>query len=674
MSATQISTPEDESSSQNTAASVGSSAALISFFVIISRITGFMRTWAMAFALGSTMLASSYQIANNLPNMLYELVMGGMLVTAFLPVYLSVKNRLGEQGGNEYASNIMSIAFIALGLVALLCTIFAPALVFTQSFMSDQGGMEDAVFFFRFFAIQIVFYGLSSIVSGLLNASRDYLWSSAAPIFNNIIVTATFVLYAFVAPSNPDMAKFIIAVGNPLGVFIQMAIQLPALKRNGIKLRLHVDLRDPALKETLAIGVPAILVMCAGLVVVSVQNAASYATADNGPSIIAYARLWFTLPYAFLTVPITTAMFTEISEMHAKGDMTAFKKGVASGTSQILFFMLPFAMYLVVFAEPLVTLYHIGAFTEENIAQISLYLAALALSLPFYGVNTYLQKAFSAMRIMGTYSVMMVASVALQIAFIAVFATPFGGPLNFGMPAIALSETVFYLVLDIACFVYLRRKVGRLGLKGMALSFVRSLALGALGAAAGALIVFALDATVFPLNGSIPHALGCIICGGIVSVAVTFGIAVKAGFSEAAMLVSIVSKATNRLSLRKNRVDNVSNSDDAAEIETEAVDAWNEPAARSETEACAEANGIENEASRACTPPRGRHAGELGALAKRPEQDEQDAIGRHSAQAVFERKVDGARHAPLSGRHARRGRSSASSMGKQGRHARHEDE
>ena len=278
------------------------------------------------------------------------------------------------------------------------------------------------------------------------------------------------------------------------------------------------------------------------------------------------------------------------------------------------------------------------------------------------------------MRIMGTYSVMMVASVALQIAFIAVFATPFGGPLNFGMPAIALSETVFYLVLDIACFVYLRRKVGRLGLKGMALSFVRSLALGALGAAAGALIVFALDATVFPLNGSIPHALGCIICGGIVSVAVTFGIAVKAGFSEAAMLVSIVSKATNRLSLRKNRVDNVSNSDDAAEIETEAVDAWNEPAARSETEACAEANGIESEASRACTPPRGRHAGELGALAKRPEQDEQDAIGRHSAQAVFERKVDGARHAPLSGRHARRGRSSASSMGKQGRHARHEDE
>ena len=85
------------------AESVGASAALISICVIISRITGFARTWAMAFALGSTFVSSSYQVANNLPNMLYELVMGGMLITAFLPVYLSVKKQLGDRRGNEYS-------------------------------------------------------------------------------------------------------------------------------------------------------------------------------------------------------------------------------------------------------------------------------------------------------------------------------------------------------------------------------------------------------------------------------------------------------------------------------------------------------------------------------------------------------------------------------------------
>lgn len=647
MSATHNSTPEDEAASTGTAASIGSSAALISIFVIISRITGFMRTWAMAFALGSTMLASSYQIANNLPNMLYELVMGGMLVTAFLPVYLSVKNKLGDRGGNEYAGNIMSIAFIALGLVALFCTLFAPALVFTQSFMNDQAGMDDAVFFFRFFAIQIVFYGLSSIVSGLLNASRDYLWSSAAPIFNNIIVTATFVLYAFVAPVDAEAAKVVIAVGNPLGVFVQMAIQLPALKRNGIKLRFHVDLRDPALKETLAIGVPAVLVMCAGLVVVSVQNAASYAAADNGPSVIAYARLWFTLPYAFLTVPITTALFTEISEMHTKGDTRGFKRGLASGTSQIVFFMAPFALYLVVFAEPLVTLYHIGAFTEDNIAQIALYLAALAPSLPFYGVNTYLQKAFSAMRAMKRYSVMMAAAIALQVGFIAVFGTPFGGPLYFGMPAIALSETVFYLVLDIACFVYLRRALGPLGLRGVMASSLRSLLLGAAGACAGGAVSFVLQATLFPLDGSIMHALGCIVCGGLTALAVTFGIAAKAGFDEAAMLSGIVGKAAGRLRRTAPSARAGEEAAEAAEIATEPLEPWSEPAFAP----AADADGARGESRDAESAPgrRGEHlVGERSGRAD-DEDGESTSLGRHSAHAVAARKIARARHAMPAG-------------------------
>ena len=527
-------------------ANVGSSAALISFFVIISRITGFMRTWAMAFALGSTMLASSYQVANNLPNMLYELVVGGMLVTAFLPVYVSVKDRLGVKGGNEYASNLLSLTFIVLGFVALLCTIFAPALIYTQSFMNDQSTMGDAIFFFRFFAMQIVFYGISTIVSGLLNASRDYLWSSAAPIFNNIIVTVTFVAYAFVAPSNPELAKFIIAIGNPLGVFMQMAIQLPALRRNGIKLRPHVDLHDPALKETLSIGVPAVVVMTAGLVIVSVQNSAAYGCLDNGPSIIAYARLWFTLPYAFLTVPITTTMFTEISHIIARGDTDSFKRGVVSGSKQILFFMLPFMLYLIVFAEPLVTLYHIGAFTQENIWQIASYLIVLSISLPFYAVTTYLQKAFSALRAMKPYSGLMLCASVLQIVFIMVFSTPAAGSLNLGITAVALSETVFYVVLDAACFAYLRHRLGAFGFGGMVASAVRSFALGAAGAFAGWLVMQGCM-VVAPMNGSIVNALISIVAGGVTALVVTFGIALKLHLEEASFVANIANKIAGKL-------------------------------------------------------------------------------------------------------------------------------
>ena len=84
-----------------------------------------------------------------------------------------------------------------------------------------------------------------------------------------------------------------------MGVFVALAIQLPALKRNGIRIRPRINLRDPALRETLGIGVPAVFVMLCSFAVVSVQNAAAYSFASNGPSILLYARQWFTLPYAF---------------------------------------------------------------------------------------------------------------------------------------------------------------------------------------------------------------------------------------------------------------------------------------------------------------------------------------------------------------------------------------
>ncbi len=557
MSSTHISTSEEEEQVKHKdkpsadPSSIGTSAALISFFTIISRVTGFVRTWALAFALGSTMLASSYQVANNLPNMLYEMAAGGILITAFLPVYVSVKNRLGERGGNEYASNLLSIVCIVLGLVALVCTIFAPALIYTQSFMNDQETMGDAIFFFRFFAMQIVFYGVSTILSGLLNASRDYAWSSAAPIFNNVIVATTFILYATIAPNDPDLAKLIIAIGNPLGVFAQMAIQIPALKRNGIRLRFHVNLRDPNLRETLSIGVPAVIVMVVGMVIVSVQNSAAYAYLDNGPSVIYYARLWFTLPYSFLTVPITTTLFTEIANMQTRGDMQGFKQTVVSGSSQILFFMIPFMLYLIVFAEPLTTLFRIGAFSADNISEIAIYLMALATSLPAYSVSTYMQKSFSALRSMKAYAVMMTSSAALQIAFIAVFLSQASSlsPMV-GMITVALSQTLYYLALDIACFIYLRVKMGRVGLKSILRSIALSTLLGCLGAAAGMVISLILESSIAPSDGSIPHALLRILGGGIVAIFITFGLALRLNLPEAAFLRGIIRRAKRRFGRR----------------------------------------------------------------------------------------------------------------------------
>ncbi|MCI9129688.1 MAG: murein biosynthesis integral membrane protein MurJ [Eggerthellaceae bacterium] len=527
---------------------VARSAGIISACVAISRITGFIRTWSMAFALGATFLSSSYQVANNLPNQLYELVMGGMLVTAFLPVYMSAKKKAGDEAGNRYASNLFTLVVLLLGVVSVLCMVFPQAIIYTQSFMTDQSEMGTAVLLFQFFAIQTVFYGASTILSGLLNANREYLWSSAAPIFNNVVVIATFIAYAVIAPTNPEAALYIIAIGNPAGVLLQVLVQVPALRRCGIRLRPRIDLKDPWLKDTLRLGASAILITVCTFITVSAMNAASYAFADNGPSVIAYARLWYTLPYSFLAIPITTAMFTELSDMHADGNMAGVMKGVQSGSCQILFLLAPFMLYLIVFATPLVTLYHTGAFAEDAIGQIAGFLAALAIALPVYGLMAYLQKVFSSIRKLGTFAFINIVASVVQVILTLGAAELFrqGSPIP--IESIALASVAFYVVADLAGIGYLRIRYGGFSVLKMVKSALLGLVLGALGAAVGGAVAFGISMLLGSAQTTIWGAAIQVVCGGIVALAVTFGIALATKTEDAALIRTFMGALRRRAS------------------------------------------------------------------------------------------------------------------------------
>lgn len=522
---------DDATKDAATQQNVGRSAALMSVLVIVSRITGFFRTWGQAFALGVTVMSSCYTVANNLPNQLYELVMGGLLVTAFLPVYLGVKQRLGRKGANDYVSNLLSIVMLLMGVLTVMGFIFAGPVVWTQSFSANSDfDFNLAVYFFRFFVIEIMFYALSSILSGILNAERDYFWSNAAPIFNNVICTASFFIYVLVADTNPALGVLALAIGNPLGVLVQVVLQVPSLKKHGIKLRFHIDLHDHALMETLAIGAPTLITTVVSFVTTSVQTSSALSVTPAGSSIAYYSRLWYTLPYAILAIPITTAMFTELSDMMSKKDNEGFVNGVSRGTSQIFFFLNPCALYLIVFATPLITLMAVGKFSSDEIALTADYLRALAISLPIYGVCTYLQKACSALRHMYVYAAANVVGGALQV-LACLFLTPV-----FGLMVVPLSSVLVFLTVDVVAFAHIRHKFGHLGLRAVVVSCVRSLALGAAGSVVGYGIYRALCAFGGAPSGSAMHALVYVVAAGIPALVVTFGLAVLLKVPESSMV------------------------------------------------------------------------------------------------------------------------------------------
>ena len=515
---------------------VGRSAGLMTVLTILSRVTGFIRTWAMAAAIGMSLLSSSYQVANNLPNMLYELVMGGMLVTAFLPVYMGVRREQGREASNEYVGNLLGILLLLLGGISVLGTLFAPGFIWTQSFLSGDGGsMDTAAFMFRFFAIQILFYGLGSVFSGVLNAHRDYFWSTFAPVLNNVIVIASFIGFAPVSAQFGEHAGIIlISAGTTLGVFVQMACQIPALGKYGVHPHIHIDFKDPALRQTIALGIPTLLATVCTFVQTSIINAAALVVQpETGPSVIAYARLWYTLPYALIAVSLSTALYTELSHDAQEQDYDSVRGGISNGVAQILFFLIPFALYLIVFARPLNMIYCTGKFDESGVALVSEFLIYQAPSLPLYGAVVLMQKSFSALLDMKPFGRYCLYSTIGQVGSVLLF----GVVLGYGMPAIALSYVVDYVILVGCSLWWLRRRLHGLQVKSILHGCFFGLLLGGLGAAAGAGVMWALEHFFGALGGSILITLGYVCVAGIVSLAVTFGLAIAFKVPEVSSLL-----------------------------------------------------------------------------------------------------------------------------------------
>ena len=532
-------TQEQDSGERTTRAE--SSAALMSVLVVISRLTGFARTWAQAYAMGATVLASCYEVANNLPTQIYELVTAGMLVTAFLPVYLSVKKRLGQKGANDYVSNLTSIVVLLTGAVTLVSIIFAAQIIWTQSFSAAEGfDAPRAVWFFRFFAIEIVLYALSTIFQGVVNAERDYLWTFLAPIFNNLVVMGSFLSYSVLADTNLPLALLILAIGNPLGVLVQALLQIPSMRKHGVRLRFRVNLKDPALRDTLTIGVPSIVLMVLGFVTNSFHLNAFLTFTPIGASIGSYSMLWYNLPYAIFCVPIMTVLFTEMADVYASGDMDSFLDTVVSGTNKILILLSPFAFYLAVFSTQLVTIVSASRFDAEAAELCAYYLSWRALSLPVYGVAMLFQKVCSSTRRMDVLVWVTVLTSALQIALVLWVA-----PLT-GLWMVPFSSFVFYFVTVVAILLYLKKSYGRIAIGSIVKSAARSTVLGFVGAMAAVLIIRFASPLLASFGGPVIQALLTCVVAGIPAVVVTYGLAVALHVPEASAVTTVINRLLRR--------------------------------------------------------------------------------------------------------------------------------
>lgn len=311
------------------AASVAGAAALVGGISVVARLVGFGRQVVFQSTVGPYVLGDVYTTANSLPNVVFEIVVGGALASIVVPVLASAAARGDTEQVKRTTSALLSWTLLLLIPVALLGVLVAGPLM---SVMLEGNGGADAVVvgrrLFIIFLPQIPLYGVAVVTAGVLQAHRRFLAAATAPVVSSLVVAGAYVTFAEVFRGDRDdvttldpLSEAVLAGGTTLGVLaLAVVTLLPMLRVTGVRPTLHFPPGIAARVRSLA---------AAGLVTLLSQQLAMVvawrsANAELGDgAMVTYTNSWmvYLLPYAVLAVPIATAAFPRLTE-HA-GDRSS---------------------------------------------------------------------------------------------------------------------------------------------------------------------------------------------------------------------------------------------------------------------------------------------------------------------------------------------------------------
>jgi putative peptidoglycan lipid II flippase len=435
---------------------------------LLSRVTGFGRIIALAYALGlgpRARLADTYNLANTTPNIVYDLVLGGVLSAFIVPVFVDQLVHRDEDEGWQAISAIVTAALVLL-LVASAVFVLAAPWVFRLYTLSRQGeatGDQIAVgaFLLRCFAPQVLFYGMAALFTALLNTRRRFFWPMAAPVLNNLVVIVLLLILphldrdlALAAARHDTALLLFLGVGTTAGVAIQAVVLWPLLKRAGVHLRLVWEPAHPTLRQVLRLSAWTV----AYVVVNQVAFWVALVLANGEPGDVTaytYAYAFFQLPYGVLAVSILTALTPDLAERWSRGDRAGFRDRMSLGLRAVALVMLPAAAGYALLSRPILTLLlRHGAAADVTTA--SDLLALFALGLPVFSAFLLLVRGYTAMQDTRTPFVLNLVHVAVAIALsVALYPA-------LGVQGLAIGFSVSYAVAAGVALWALRRRAGGL--------------------------------------------------------------------------------------------------------------------------------------------------------------------------------------------------------------------
>ncbi|GBD24157.1 putative lipid II flippase MurJ [bacterium HR29] len=403
-------------------------AAIVAAGFLGSRLLGVLRTVAIARAFGASPELDAYQVAFRIPDLIFQVLAGATLGSAFIPVFARTLRSEGEERAWLLASRAFNLVTAATAALCLAGWALAPALVplFAPGLGADIGRREElvaeAVFLTRLMLLSPLLFAMSGMVTGILNARERFLYPAIAPMLYNLAI-----IFGALVLAEPLGVRGL-AVGVVCGAALHFAVQLPGLWQERMRYRPSLTWADPAVREVGRLMAPRVAGLAAAQV--NVYFIATYFGSRVGAGAIAslnYAWIVANLPLAVFGMAVSTAAFPRLAAIAAEGDWEALRAQTSRLLRLIMFFTVPAAVGLALLREPVVeVLLQRGAFTAGDTRVTAAALGWYCLGIvPQAGIEIH-SRAFYALGDTRTPVVMALAALAVNAALSAVLWEPFG--------------------------------------------------------------------------------------------------------------------------------------------------------------------------------------------------------------------------------------------------------
>jgi len=545
----------------STQSSLLSSSAVMAAGTIVSRLSGFVRGSLLVAALGTSLHADVFNIANTVPNMLYILLAGGVVNAVLVPQLVRAMKH-DRDGGDAYTNRVITLAALFLGLVTVLLVIAAPLLMRLfldpEYFTSELAAQRESVIdFARYCLPQVFFYGMFVLVGQVLNSRGRFGPMMWAPIANNVVSVVILTTYLLtIGPATTEAeqhggftagAEALLGIGSTLGIVAQFLVLVPYLRAAGFSYRPRFDFRGTGLGHTLRLGVWTVLFVVVNQVAYTVVvRIASSGTVDpagsggegTGYTIYSNSFLLTMVPHAIITVSLATAMLPLLSSYAADGRLAAIGDAVSATLRSAYALVVPAAALLAIMALDVAHViwgYGGGADDYDNFAPS---LALFGLGLVLFTAHYLVLRGFYALEQNRRVFFIQCAIAATNI--VAAILLTRGAPASETAPRLVIAYACSYGVGAITSYTLLSREVGGLDGRRLVRFLVRLVVAVGISAAVAWGLRELLDELV-PGTGTWPAVLDLAVVG-VIYLATYLGVARVMRISEVNDVMALVTR------------------------------------------------------------------------------------------------------------------------------------